>query len=192
MLRKNIAPVIAVVLSGILFIIIGSCFSAFLYKSEIIKVQDPRVFAQGNIVITDKKGKSVNKLELSELKLGLKPATGEEDAETGIPSTISDKSGSEGLFCKFCVKNDNDCTIIIKNILVKNKTKKVVDVDRENIVVAIKEIDKSTKTLLNDVVELGSVSKSENKKEFTFYVWLSGKASQELKATTISFDIYFE
>ena len=58
--------------------------------------------------------------------------------------------------------------------------------------VAIKGIDGSTKSLAGDKIELGTVPASEDKEEYTFFIWLSGKAGDKLESSTISFDITFE
>ena len=193
MLRKNIAPVIATILTGILFIVIGSCFSAFLYKKEIIKVEDPKIITNSNIEVFNSDNDKIINLKLSKLELGLKPSTGEEDKETGIPATVSDKKGSEGLFGKVLVYAPTGAKILINNIIISsNKDEDKIAEERENIMVSVKEIKQSTKSLDKDSVELGEIDASSEKTELTFYVWLSGKASKVLESARISFDIVFQ
>ena len=194
MLRKNIAPVVATILTGLLFIIIGSCFSAFLYKDEIVKVMNPRLLTSSNIKIYDAEGdKETTVLKFSKMKQGLKPATGEEDTETNIPITITDKQGSEGHYGKIKVLAPEGAKIFVKNIQINSKEKdEEIDKERENLMIAIKEIKESTKSLKEESVSLGSLAASNEKVELTFYVWLSNKASDILEASSISFDISFE
>lgn len=194
MLRKNIAPVMATILSALLFIIIGSCFSAFLYQKEIIKVKDPQIIKASNIVVYDKNGEEeINILKLSKLKLGLKPATGEEDKETNIPSTITEKKGGEGHYVKFQLYAPDGAKIYVTEIVVQGKKPEdKIQEERKNIMVAIKEIDQSANSLESDKVFLGEVSESEGKVQMTLYVWLSGKASDVLESSTISFKVSFE
>lgn len=193
MLRKNVAPVVATILSCLLFIIIGSCFSAFLYKNEIIKVENPKIFKSENIIIYEEKGEDIiTEIKLSKMKLGLKPATGEEDSETNIPSTIVDKQGSEGHYAKIMVMAPEGCKIVLSDIVINSKCKEEeIKEERKNIMVAIKEIKNSAKNLSLEQVELGIISPSNENIPLTFYVWLSGKASDILEASIIKFKVNF-
>jgi len=194
MLRKNISAVKATILSAFLFIIIGSCFSAFMYKSEIVKVKNPSlILAEGITIFNESGDKTIEQLSLSKMKLGLKPATGEEDGESKIPITITDKQGSEGLYAKFRVYAPNGAIIKIKNINIKSKENKdKIDKEKENIKVAIKESLNSVVSLNSENLELCAIDKSEEKQLLTFFVWLSKDASDILKASTISFELSFE
>ena len=193
--RKNVAMTVTTILCALTFIIIGSCFSAFIYKNEVIKVENPKVVKAQNIEVFSSDGdKVVEKLELSKMKLGLKPATGEEDAVTSIPTTVTDKQGSEGQYAKFKLFAPSGASIYITNVVIENKKEKadVIAAERENIKVAIKEIDKSSKSLAEEKVFLGSVEANEERMEYTFLIWLSGKVSDKLESSTISFNISFE
>lgn len=192
MRRKNLAATVTTMLCALLFIVIGSCFASFLYQRQIIKVLDPKIVAAEGMAVFDAKGdKAITTLKLSSMKLGLKPATGEEDVETGIPSTVAEKKGSEGQYAKFKVYAPSGATIVIKNIKIDSKEKEEdIKKERENIKVSIKEIKESTKSLSEDEVTLGSVSASDERQELTFFVWLSAKAGEVLKASTISFEIH--
>ena len=192
--RKNIAPVVATTLCGLLFIIIGSCFSSFLYRKEMINVENPVIFASQEVKIFNKKGdKEVGYLELSKLKPGLKPATGEEDVETNIPSTVHDKQGTEGLYGTIKVLAISGANIVIRNVKITGiENQENIDVEKQNIYVAIKEISGSAKSLVEKEINLTELNSSNEKVELTFYVWLSGKASKSLESATISFEIYFE
>jgi len=192
MSRRNTAATITTILCAILFIVIGSSFSAFVYKKELIKVENPGfILAQGITVYTVEGDKEIQELELSKMKLGLKPATGEEDKETNIPSTVTDTKGSEGQYGKFKVYAPSGAKIFITNISIESKEDaEIIMKERENIMVSIKEIDKSTKSLQEEEVELGSTSATnEDRQTLTFMVWISGKVSNKLSASTISFDI---
>ena len=58
--------------------------------------------------------------------------------------------------------------------------------------VAIKEIDNSAKSLVGEKIELGEAVVSDERISYTFLIWLSGKVSDKLESSTISFDISFE
>ena len=194
MLRKNIAPVVATILSGLLFIVIGSCFSAFLYKDEIIKIENPKVIVNGGVSVYDKEGeKVVDAIEFSELKLGLKPVTGEIDKETNIPVTVTEKKGTEGQYGKVKVLAPQGAKIYITNVKIdKDNASEKTEEEKKNIMVAIKEIKQSSVTIDKEKVYLGDLNASEEKVDLTFYVWLSDKATEELKSATISFVVNFE
>ena len=126
------------------------------------------------------------------MELGLKPATGELDAETKIPSTVTDDGTSEGYYEKLYVKADSAYKILIKNITVENKKdKSAANKERENIFVAIKDVKNSTKSLEKDIVEIASISDGFEQKELVFMFWLSSFSGKELVGSKISFDVEF-
>ncbi len=192
--RENLAKSVIVILTTLLFIVIGSCFSAFLYKYEMVTVKDPAVYiAEGMQIFNEDGDKAITTLSLSKMTLGLKPATGDEDAVTNIPSTVTDRQGSEGHYAKFKIFAPENVVVKIKNIQIKTKhDKEQANAERDNIFVAIKEIDASAVSLEENEVQVGNITASDERQSFTFYVWLSAKAGDALKATQISFDIYFE
>ncbi len=194
MIRKNVAATVTTILCALVFIVIGSCFSAFIYKSKIIKVENPKfVLAEGISIFSSEGDKSLSSLELSTMKLGLKPATGEEDVETSIPATVTDKQGSEGQYAKFKLYAPNGAQIFITNIVIESdKSQEEINSERENIMVAIKQLSQSTASLQEDRVLLGATEPTDERQEMTFFVWLSSKAGESLQASTISFEISFE
>lgn len=192
MRRKNLAACVATILSAMLFIIVGSSFTTFLYKGQMITVENPKVVTAEGITVFNSKGdKQVNSLKLSDMKLGIKPATGEEDAETNIPSTVMDKKGSEGYYSTFKLYAPSGANIYVTNIKIEGK-KKDAEKEREHIMVAIKQINGPAKSLDGEKVLLGAASASDERIEYTFYVWLSGKTGENIKGAKISFDISFE
>lgn len=191
--HKKTAMTVTTILCAMLFIVIGSCFSAFVYKDQIIKVNDPKLLVIEGISVFNEKGdKNIDKIELSQMKLGLKPATGEEDVETSIPSSITDKQGSEGHYAKFKVYAPSGASVYITNIKLETKgDQSKVQEERKNIFVAIKELGKSV-SLEKDKTKLGDFEASDERVTYTFLVWLSAKSSDELKGTNISFDLSIE
>lgn len=192
--RNNTAITITTILCALFFIVVGSCFSAFLYAGEIVKVENPKIVASQGISVFDESGnKSIETLELSKMKLGLKPATGEEDATSKIPATVHDHKGSEGVFAKFKLLAPAGAKIYVSNIRFSGKAdEKVVEKERENIKVAISEISGSTTSIAKDKVLLGEVQASEEKTKYTFLIWLSSAISEKFNSETISFDLIFE
>lgn len=192
--KNNTAITITTILCALLFIVVGSCFSAFLYADEIVKCENPNIIVSGDIKIFDAKGqKSIEKLTLSKMKLGLKPATGEEDAETKIPTTVHDKQGSEGVYARFMINAPSGAKIYVTNVKFEGDVPgNVLEEERENVMVAISEINESTVSLKTDKTLLGQISPTSDNKKLTFYIWLSASISDDFNSETISFDLLFE
>ena len=192
--KRSVSASILVLFLALVFAVIGACFSSFVYKDKMIKFEEIKVIASSEIDIFEDKeySKQTDKLKLSKMELGLKPATGELDAETKIPSTVTDDGTSEGYYEKLYVKADSAYKILIKNITVENKKdKSAANKERENIFVAIKDVKNSTKSLEKDIVEIASISDGFEQKELVFMFWLSSFSGKELVGSKISFDVEF-
>lgn len=192
--KKSVSASILVIFLALVFAVIGACFSAFVYKDKMIKFEEIKIVAASGINIFDDKEMTHNvmKMKLSDMKLGLKPATGELDAETKIPSTVTSDNTSEGYYETLYVKSDSAYKIVINNIKIENKKdKEKAEEERENIFVSIKGIANSTKSLKDDVVELAVIDSGFEQNEFVFMFWLSSFSGEELVGSKISFTIEF-
>ena len=192
--KRSVSASILVLFIALVFAVIGASFSSFVYKDKMIKFEEIKVIASSGIDIFEDKdyGKKIEKLKLSKMELGLKPATGELDAETKIPSTVTDDGTSEGYYEKLYVKANSAYKILIKNITIENKKdKSAANKERENIFVAIKDVKNSTKSLEKDIVEIASISEGFEQKELVFMFWLSSFSGKELVGSKINFDIEF-
>lgn len=192
--KNNTAITVTTILCTLFFIVIGSCFSAFLYAGEIVKIENPKVFTTGNIKIFDEKGeKEVDVLKFSKMKLGLKPATGDEDATTKIPATVHDKQGTEGIFAKFKILAPNGAKIVVSNIKFEGKMgEEIIEKERENIMISLSNATDEAKSLKEENVIVSEVSPSSEKVLLTLFVWLSSSISTDFNSETISFDLRFE
>lgn len=192
--KNNTAITVTTILCALFFIVIGSCFSAFLYADEMVKIEMVNIITAESVFVFDKDGKNeIKKLELSTMKLGLKPATGEEDATTKIPTTVHDKQGTEGVFAKFKVKSENGAKIYVTNIKFSGDvSEKVIEEERENIMVSISQISESTNSLKEEKVLLGELQGGDEKVDLTLFVWLSASISDKFNSESISFDLLFE
>ena len=65
------------------------------------------------------------------------------------------------------------------------------DAERENVFVAIKDVDGAVKNIKEDKTELASFSNVEGVKELVFYIWLDALAGEELEGAIISFSLNF-
>lgn len=192
--KKSVAASTLVVFLAIFFSIIGICFSMFVFADTKIEVKSVKlVLANGIEAFSDKElTEKTTELKLSKMELGLKPATGELDAETKIPSTVSDQGTSEGYYSKVFVKTNSDFKVYIEDVKIESKKyADKVDAERENVFVAIKDVDGAVKNIKEDKTELASFSNVEGSKELVFYIWLDALAGEELEGAIISFSLNF-
>ena len=166
----------------------------YVYENTKIVVANPAVVASEQILVyaeDDEQKSPLNKLQFSSLQLGLKPVTGEQDAETKIPSTVTNKNGSEGLYANFVVDAAVQFQIVIKNIvIISNVDIQKVDAERENIFAGIMDKENGAKSLDAEEVVLTS-EEACDEKEFTLLFWLDAKTGEDLKGAKISFEVHF-
>ena len=192
--KKSISATILILFMSLFFAVVGSSFYYFEYYSKRTLVENIGIIADEKIsVYKDKELKrKITQLELSDMELGLKPATGEIDSETQIPSTITADGTSEGYYSKVYVKAQGNFRIQLSNIKIDSDHDEVlINEERKNIFVGIKDLKNSVKTLENDGVEICRYSDVSKPVEITFLIWLGSIASDELEGAKISFDIKF-
>lgn len=192
--KKSVSATILILFLALFFSVVGSCFSFFVYKYSRTLVENVGVVADASIgVFSDEKlSKQVNELKLSDMELGLKPATGEVDKESQVPSTIVDDGTSEGYYSTVYVKSSGNFRISINNIKIKSDhDETLVSEEKKNIFIAVKDLKNSVKTLENNGVEICRYSDVSEPLKITFLIWLGSFASDELEGAKISFDINF-
>ena len=191
--KKSVSATILVLFLALFFSVVGSCFSMFVYRYSRTLVEKVGVVAEGVEVYGDKNlGKKITKLKLSDMELGLKPVTGEIDSETQIPSTIDDAGTSEGYYSTVYVKVTGNFRLSIHNIKIDSShNEDLINEEKKNIFVAIKDLKNSVKTLENEGVEICRYSDVSEPVKITFLIWLGSLASDELEGAKISFDIKF-
>lgn len=192
--KKSISATILILFMSLFFAVVGTCFYTFVYENTRTLVTKVGVFASENIeVYSDEKlKKKVSKLKLSDMDIGLKPATGEVDAETQIPSTIDDKGTSEGYYSTVYVKANGNFRVQLSNINIESDHDKLlIEEEKKNIFIGVKDLKNSVKTLENDGIEICRYTDVSEPIEITFLIWLGSLASDELEGARISFDIKF-
>ncbi len=193
--KKNVATTIVLILSAMIFTVVGSCFMNFIYKDSKIVITDPNVVASSGVLVYDSKDDNktaISKLKFSDMSLGLKPVTGQADAETNIPSTVTDKNGSEGVYSSVKITAPAGLKIIVKNIKVESgEDAQKIKEERKNMFVALKDIKDSANNLEKDELILTTFEDAVADKEVTLFFWLDGKADKILKGSKISFEVYF-
>ena len=192
--KKSVSATILILFLALFFMVVGASFSAFVYSKKRTLLESVKVVSVDGVgLFQDKAHKKVaTELKLSNMDLGLKPATGEVDAETKVPSTITDKGTSEGYYASIYVDASASFRVVVKDIKIEsNRDEMIVREERKNIFIAIKDVKNSAKSFEDDEFEIASFSNVESLEKLTFYIWLSAFASGELEGAKISFVIEF-
>jgi len=192
--KKSVSASLLIVYLAALFAVVGSCFYNFIFKERQIKIENVLVEASANISVFNDKEKSekCTKLNLSEMKLGIRPATGEIDKDTQIPSTINNESTSEGYYASVFVDTTVDYKILIKDINIETKQNELeVKEERKNIFISILDVENTTKSLEDDEIELVKFEDQTETKELVFLIWLGALADDVLQGANISFVLEF-
>lgn len=193
--KKSVSATILILFMALFFAVVGTCFYTFVYDKTRTLVSAVGVLSDEQIQIysDEKLKKPVSKLKLSNMDIGLKPATGEVDSETQIPSTIDDKGTSEGYYSTIYVVAKGRFRIQLSNISIQSDhDEKLIDEEKKNIFVGIMDLKNSVKTLENDGVEICRYTAVTSEPiKLTFLIWLGGLASDELEGARISFELKF-
>lgn len=192
--KKSVAATLLVIYLSLVFAVIGASFMAFVYKDTKIEIKSIALRASSGIEIFEDKelSKPIAELKLSKQELGLKPATGEPDAESQIPSTIDDTGTSEGYYASVFVKANAGFKILIKDVKIETEHDQIAaNEERKNIYISIKDIKNSTKTLEKDETELAKFEDVSQSYNLTFLIWLGSLSGEELEGSKISFTLEF-
>ena len=193
--KKSVSASLLIVYLASLFALVGSCFYAFVFKDKQIKVESVNILTvEGVSVFNDKdKKEQSTSLNLSNMELGIRPATGEINQETQVPSTINDTNTSEGYYAKVFVDSNKNYKIIIKDIKVKTQ-KNEIDAKEQlkNVFISLKDIKNTTKALEEDEFELVNFQDVSETQELVFLIWLGALADDVLQGAKISFSLSFE
>lgn len=192
--KKSVSATFLVLFIAITFSIIGICFSVYKYQDTKIEIKEVKILTTGvNVYLDSELTNKAEKLELSDLKLGLKPATGELDSESEVPSTITNEGTSEGYYAKVFVPSGTNYKIFVTDIQVKtNKNQLEANNGRKNIFISINDVENTTKSLEEDKVEIVKFENITETQELTFLIWLGSLAGDELVGSKISFTLLFE
>ncbi len=194
MKKKSVSATILILFMSLFFAVVGSSFYYFEYWGKRTLVENVGVIIDGNIEIfyDEELTQKADALKLSDMEIGLKPATGELDSETQIPSTINDQGTSEGYYASVYVKAEGNFRVQLSNIKIESSHDELmVKEQRKNIFIGVKDLKNSVKTLENDGIEICRYSDVTIPQKITFLIWLGSLASDELEGAKISFDIKF-
>ncbi len=179
--KKNIATTISGLLILIFIVVIGTTLSAFKVDKLKVEVKSIKVEAENGIFVIDEKGNSISDLEVKSSKVGVRPATGEEDSSTHIPSTINDSVGTEGAYATFKIKSEKE----YKMVLLDCKLTAGEEENLDNVRIAI--MDKKSESVKGS--ELGAVltvGVAPEPKETVIVVWLDADTTKSIASSDIS------
>lgn len=178
--KKNIATTISGLLILIFIIVIGATLSAFKVDRLKVEVKSIRVEAEDGIFVMDEKGNAINELKVKSSKVGVRPATGEEDSSTHIPSTINDSVGTEGAYATFKIKSDKSYKIVLLDC----KLTEGEDDNLENVRIAI--MDKKSESIKgNELGAVLTVDEAYEPKETVVVVWLDADTTKSIASSDI-------
>ena len=192
--KKSVAATILVIFLALVFSVIGICFSTFVYKDTRIIIEKVSLAGSEKVQIYEDKElkKQAKELKLSDMELGLKPATGELDSETEIPSTIDNQGTSEGYYATVHVKASSSFKIVVKNVVIETKKDQIAaDTQKKNIFISIMGYKNTTKSLENDETELAKFTNVNEPIELTFLLWLGSLATDDLEGAKINLTLDF-
>lgn len=178
--KKTIATTIAGVLILVLIISLGATLSAFKVQKQKVEVKSISVVSGDEISVTNKKGKKIEELEIKSSKVGVRPATGDEDKNTGIPSTINDAIGTEGAYAEFFVKSDkNWCVKLLYCSLSSGESENL-----ENVRIAVMD-EKSSGVKGSDIGAILTTNENIKDSKVVVVVWLDADTTKSIASADI-------
>ena len=181
--KKSVAVTIFSVLVVVFIISIGATLSAFKVEKEKVEVKGITLSASNGILIADEDGNEIFELEVKSSSIGVRPATGEEDCETCIPTTVNDAVGTEGAYSSFKLSASGNWEIVLKSCSLTAGE----DENLKNVRVAIMEEKNEpvNGSSLGAVLARGGAVEN---KEMVVVVWLEKSTTKSIKSA----DIYIE
>ena len=182
--KKSVAITIFSILVVIFLMAIGSTLSAFKVAKEKVEVKQIIIYASEDVKITNMENQETSELEVKSSEVGVRPATGEEDCETSIPTTVNDAVGTEGAYASFKLSANGNWEIRLKSCSLSAGAEE----NLENVRVAIMEEE-------NEPVDGSSVGSvlargtSVQDKEMVIVVWLQKDTTKSIKSADIAIEI---
>lgn len=182
--KKTIATTVAGLLILALIICVGATLSAFKVQKEKVEVKAIAITTSDGISVKNKKGEDITELKVISSGLGVRPATGEEDNTTQVPSTINDNIGSEGAYAVCYINSDSEWCIRLSSCTLTAGEEENLD----NIRIAV--LDKKSEAIKGS--EAGKcLTKGEptKNKEVTVVVWLDADAKKSIASADIKIQL---
>ena len=182
--KKTVATMLLCYLILIFLITVGATVSTFGVEPKKVEVKKIEIISEAGITIKSDKDKEMTELEVKSSSVGVRPATGEEDSITSIPTTVNDQVGTEGAYASFKLSSSENWKIVLKSCsLTKGE-----DQNLENVRVAIMEKDAEAKkgTDVGAVLYKGEAVKD---KCLVVVVWLDKDATKSIVGADIFIQI---
>lgn len=180
MQKKTIAITVLTLLILSFIVSIGATLSAFKVSRERVVVKTIEVVASG-VSVTNKDGEPIKQLAVKSSSVGVRPATGEEDTSTNIPTTVNDAVGTEGAYATFFVTAETEFEI---RLISCSLTKGLED-NLDNVRLGIMEEENDPVCGCDIGAMLAKGGPSTNK-EYVVVVWLDQETTKSIKGAEIS------
>lgn len=178
--KKTTATTIAGILILVLIICVGATLSAFKVQKQKVEVKSISIVSADGILVTDKKGREIEELDVKSSSVGVRPATGDEDSVTGVPSTINDAVGTEGAYAVCFVKSDKDWCVKLSSCTLSSG-------ESENLGnVRIAVLDETSESVKGSDIGLCLATSSSIKSDkLTIVVWLDADTTKSIASADI-------
>lgn len=182
MKKKTAGTTISIILCFLFICLIGSTLSDLRISVQKVEVKAISLELGENIKVTNKDGEELKELEIKSNEIGVRPATGEQDSKTNIPSTINDSIGTEGAYACFYLTTLSDYSIRLKSVSVTNGLEDNID----NLFFGI--MDGSSEAV--SMEKVGCILKEGERttnEEMIVVAWLDADTTKSIVGADISF-----
>lgn len=180
MQKKTIAITILTILILLFIVAIGSTLSAFKVAKERVMVQSISISVESGVKVTNKDGKVISELDVKSSSVGVRPATGEEDSKTNIPTTVNDAVGTEGAYACFKLSSSSAWEIILEDCKLSVGEEDNLD----NVRVGIME-EENDPISGKDIGKVLARGEAVQDKETVVVVWLDQETTNSIKGAKI-------
>ena len=181
MQKKTVAVTILSILILFFIVAIGSTLSAFKVSKEKVTVKSISVLPGSGIVVLDNDGNQITELKVKSSSVGVRPATGEEDSKTNIPTTVNDAVGTEGAYACFKLSANSNWEILLSDC----KVSVGEDENLDNVRIGIME-EENDPISGKDVGSVLAKGGAVEGKEVVVVVWLDQETTKTIKGAEIS------
>lgn len=182
--KKTVAVFMLSALIIVFIVSIGATLSTYKVSRERVEVEKITIMAGSGIKITNKDGVVVSELDIKSSEVGVRPATGEEDSETSIPTTVNDTVGTEGAYACFKLSSESNWEIRLVSCFLTNGANENLN----NVRIAIMEEENEPVCGCDNgaILARGEAIKD---KEMVVVAWLDKDTTKSIKGAKISFEI---
>lgn len=181
--KKTVATTILCFTILIFLLGVGATVSAFGVEPKKVEVKSISIVASEGVVVKSQKDVVINELDIKSSSVGVRPATGEEDSSTSIPTTVNDQVGTEGAYGVFKLTANKDWKIILKSCKLTSGEENI-----KNVKIAIMEDDAKAKS----GEDIGSVLYQGGEvtdKSMVVVVWLDKDTTKSIVGADILIEL---